>query len=131
MLLLPSWLAACAGAAVILGLRLAILPFLSPERWLWRGLLLGGTAVLAWRYTAWRFTDTVAPLGWTLDAAFSWSFAILEGLTVVSSTLAFLILTRVRERTSEVEAHRGWWEPGPAPRVDLFIATYNESLDVL
>jgi cellulose synthase (UDP-forming) len=131
MLLLPPLLAACAGAAVVLGLRLAVLPLLDPKSWLWRSLLLGGTAVLAWRYMLWRFTATLAPLGWTVDAVCSWGFAILEGLTVVSSTLAFLILTRTKERTGEVEAHRGWWRPARPPRVDLFIATYNEELEVL
>ncbi len=131
MLVLPSLVAACAGGAIVLGLKLLILPHLDSKRWLWRSLVLGGTTLLAWRYMYWRFTETLAPLGWTWDALFSWSFAVLEGLTVVSSTMAFLILTRLKERTGEVEENRGWWAPGAPPRVDLFIATYNEDLEVL
>lgn len=131
MLLLPSLVSACAGAFVVLGLKLAVLPFLDPKRWVWRSLLLGGTACLAWRYMLWRFTETLPPLGWTWDALFGWSFAALEGLSVLSSTLAFLILTRVKQRTGEVEAHRDWWKAAAPPRVDIFIATYNEELEVL
>jgi len=37
----------------------------------------------------------------------------------------------VRERSSEADANLEWWKPGPAPRVDVFIATYNEELEVL
>ncbi|CAM5186043.1 Cellulose synthase (UDP-forming) OS=Bosea thiooxidans OX=53254 GN=SAMN05660750_02135 PE=4 SV=1 [Bosea thiooxidans] len=131
MLALPAWLSALAGAAVVVGLRLLVLPLLDPKLWQWRALLLGSAMLLAWRYMIWRFTDTVAPLGWTADALFSWGFAILEALTVLSSTFAFLILSRVKERSLEADRHRDWWKPGPAPQVDIFIATYNEQLEVL
>jgi cellulose synthase (UDP-forming) len=131
MLLLSPLLAAFAGLAVIVGLRLAVLPLLSPKKWYWRALLLGGTILLSWRYMLWRFSDTVAPLAWTADALFSWSFAILEGLTVLSSTIAFFILSRVKERSAEADACSAWWSPRPPPRVDIFIATYNEQLEVL
>lgn len=131
MLTLPAWLSALAGAAVVVGLRLLVLPLLDPKLWQWRALLLGVTMLLAWRYMIWRFTDTVAPLGWTADAVFSWGFAILEALTVLSSTIAFIILSRVKERSLEADQHRDWWKPGRPPQVDIFIATYNEQLEVL
>ncbi len=131
MLALPAWLSALAGAAVVVGLRLLVLPLLDPKQWQWRVLLLGSAMLLAWRYMIWRFTDTVAPLGWTADAFFSWGFAILEALTVLSSTFAFFILSRVKERSLEADQHRDWWKPGPPPQVDIFIATYNEQLEVL
>ncbi|MCK1493318.1 glycosyltransferase [Bradyrhizobium sp. 180] len=131
MLLLSPLLAAFAGAAVIVGLRLAVLPLLSPTRWYWRALLLGAAVVLSWRYVEWRFTETLAPLGWTADALFSWGFAMLEALTVLSSSIAFFILTRVKERTAEADRHIGWWSRGQPPLVDIFITTYNERLEVL
>lgn len=131
MLTLSPLLAAFAGAAIVLGLKLAVLPWLDPRSWTWRSILLGGATLLAWRYMIWRFTDTLAPLGWTLDAFFSWSFAILEGLTVLSSSFAFLILSRVKERSSEADRHAAWWLPDQPPRVDIYIATYNEQLEVL
>ncbi|AOO81603.1 glycosyltransferase [Bosea vaviloviae] len=131
MLALPPLLAAFAGAAVVVGLRLLLLPLLDPRRWYWRALLLGAAMLLAWRYVIWRLTATVAPLAWNVDAVLSWSFALLEALTVLSSTIAFFILSRVKERSSEADRNKGWWQPAPAPRVDILIATYNEQLEVL
>jgi cellulose synthase (UDP-forming) len=131
MLAVQPLLAACAGAAIIIGLRLLLLPQLDPRHWLWRTLLLGGASFLAWRYMVWRFTDTLAPFSLTADGIFSWLFAILEALTIVSSTSAFIILTRVRDRSEEADAHAQWWEGQPTPKVDVYIATYNEVADVL
>ncbi|WP_065756727.1 glycosyltransferase [Bradyrhizobium paxllaeri] len=131
MFLLSPLLAAFAGSAVIVGLRLIVLPLLNPGRWYWRALLLGGATVLSWRYVAWRFSETLAPLGWTSDAIVSWGFATLEALTVLSSSIAFFILFRVRERTAEANRHAGWWLPGETPRVDIFITTFNEPPEVL
>lgn len=131
MLSLPPLLAACAGAALIVGLKLLVLPWLDPRSWFWRSVLLGGATLLSWRYMLWRFTETLAPLAWTWDALFSWGFAVLEGLTVLSSSFAFLILSRVRDRSGEVDRHAAWWRPDPPPRVDVYIATYNEQLEVL
>lgn len=131
MLALSPLLAAFAGTAVILGLKLVVLPLLDPRSRLWRSVLLGGAMLLAWRYVIWRFTDTLAPLGWTADAVFSWCFAILEGLTVLSSSFAFLILSRVKDRSGEADEHAAWWLPDLPPRVDIYIATYNEQLEVL
>ncbi|MGY3622322.1 glycosyltransferase [Bradyrhizobium sp. USDA 10063] len=131
MLVLSPLLAALAGAAVIIGLRLTVLPLLNPSKWYWRTLLLGLATILSWRYVIWRFSDTLAPLDWTADVLFSWGFAALEALTVLSSSIAFVILSRVRERTAEADRHAGWWVPEQAPRVDIFITTYNEPLEIL
>ncbi|WP_456797522.1 glycosyltransferase [Bradyrhizobium sp. USDA 4473] len=100
-------------------------------KWYWRALLLGTAALLSWRYTAWRFTETLAPLDWTADALFSWGLAMLEALTVLSSTISFFILSRVKDRTGEADQYCEWWLPGEAPRVDVFITTYNEPSEVL
>ncbi|UGY25595.1 MULTISPECIES: hypothetical protein [Bradyrhizobium] len=82
MLLLSPLLAAFAGAALVIGLRLTVLPLLNPMKWYWRALLLGAAAILSWRYVIWRITETLAPLDWTADALFSWGFAMLEALSV-------------------------------------------------
>ncbi|MGJ5048716.1 glycosyltransferase [Bradyrhizobium oligotrophicum] len=128
---LSPFLSAFAVIAVVIGLRLLVLPLLDPRKWYWRALLLSGSILLAWRYVAWRFTETLAPLGLTPDGILSWGFAILEALTVVSSSFAFLILTRTKERTTEADRHAGWWLPRPPPRVDVFIPTYDEQIEVL
>ncbi|GGK48780.1 glycosyltransferase [Salinarimonas ramus] len=132
MIALPGLLSALAGTALVLAVQLLLLPVLDARRTLWRVLLLGAAVILAWRYMAWRFTDTLAPLGFTVDAFASWSFAILEAGTVVSSTIAFAILTRVRDRSREADANLAWWgAAAPPPRVDVYIATYNEEESVL
>ncbi|MEY9460378.1 cellulose synthase (UDP-forming) [Bradyrhizobium ottawaense] len=131
MLQLSPLVAAFAGAAFIIGLRLTVFPFLNPMKCYWRALLLGAAAVLSWRYMAWRFTETLAPLDWTADALFSWGFATLEAVTMLSSTIAFFILSRVNDRSAEADQYSEWWLPGEAPRVDVFITTYNEPSEVL
>ncbi|MDA9527818.1 hypothetical protein ABH994_006444 [Bradyrhizobium yuanmingense] len=72
MLLVSPLVAAFAGVALIIGLWLTVFPFLNPMKWYWRALLLATAALLSWRYMAWRFTETLAPLDWTADALFSW-----------------------------------------------------------
>jgi cellulose synthase (UDP-forming) len=123
--------AAFAGVAVVLGIRFLIMPHLNPKKWYWRTLLLGGTTLLAWRYIFWRFDATLPPLSGSLEAIVSWSFACLECLTILSSTIAFGIMTRRKDRTTEADANANWWGTSPAPKVDVFIATYNEQLEVL
>ncbi|MGY3533184.1 MULTISPECIES: glycosyltransferase family 2 protein [Bradyrhizobium] len=131
MLLLSPIAAAFAGAAFIVGLCFTVFPLLNPMKWYWRTLVLGTAALLSWRYTTWRFSETLAPLDWTADALFSWGFAVLEALTVLSSTIAFFILSRVKDRTAEADQYSEWWLPGEAPHVDVFITTYNEPSEVL
>ncbi|MCA1458760.1 glycosyltransferase [Bradyrhizobium sp. BRP22] len=131
MLLLSPLLAAFAGTALIIGLRLTVLPLLNSTKWYWRALLLGTAGILSWRYVAWRFAETLAPLDWTADALFGWAFALLEALTVLSSSIAFFILSQVKERTTEADSYSEWWLPGDPPRVDVFITTYNEPSEVL
>lgn len=131
MLVLSPLLVAFAGAAVIIGFRLTVLSLLNPSQWYWRALLLGLATILSWRYVIWRFTDTLVPFDWTADALFSWAFAALEALTVLSSSIAFVILSRVKERTAEADQYAEWWSPGEAPGVEIFITTYNEPLEIL
>ncbi len=131
MLSLDPTTAALAPAALVIGLCLMVLPLFRPDHpWVRAGALVV-VVVLAWRYVVWRFTETVTPLGFDVDAFVSWTFAILEAGTIVSSTIAFAILSRTKERSAEADRHRGWWGRDPAPRVDILIATYNEEEAIL
>ncbi len=87
--------------------------------------------LLAARYLFWRATETVAPLGLTLDCLASWSLLAFEAVALTGSLSAFVILSRTRDRAAEVVAHLSWWEPTPPPRVAILIATYNEDEEVL
>ena len=131
MLLLGDYAAAFAPAALVLGLALVALPFCRKDAPAVRAILFAVAILLSWRYMAWRFAETIPPLGFTIDAAVGWSFALLEAGTVASSSLAFLILSRTRDRCAEAGRHAAWWRPGPAPFVDVLVATYNEEEAIL
>jgi cellulose synthase (UDP-forming) len=131
MLSLDPMAVSFAPAALVLGLCLVVLPLARPDQQPVRAAALLVVVFLAWRYTAWRIFETTAPLDWTVDALASWSFAALETGTVISSTLAFAILSRTRSRSAEADRHAGWWLPGRPPRVDILIATYNEEAAIL
>ena len=131
MLLLGDYSAALAPTLLVLGLALVILPLCRRDDPAVRVALCVIASLLAWRYMAWRFTETVPDLGWTFDALVGWGFALLEATTLLSSTIAFLILTRTRGRAQEADDNAGWWRPAPAPVVDVLIATYNEEEPIL
>lgn len=120
-----------APALLVVGLALLILPFARPDQPVVRATALLVVVVLSWRYMAWRFLETVPPLEWSVDAVSAWTFVVLEAGTIVSSTLAFAVLTRTRDRREEADRHTGWWRPGAEPRVDILIATYNEEEPIL
>ncbi len=69
--------------------------------------------------------------GLTVDFAASWSLFALELLSLVGSLSAFVIMSRIKERSSEADANLAWWSPAPDPKVAIMIATYNEELEVL
>jgi len=131
VLALDALTASLAPTLLVAGLALLVLPFARPDQPVVRALALGAVVLLAWRYMAWRFTETIPPPGLSVDAIAAWGFALLEAGTVLSSTFAFAILSRTRDRRAEADRHAGWWRPGRPPRVDILIATYNEEEAIL
>lgn len=130
MLVLDQDLSSLAGLAIVTGLALLLLPNATPKVGWIRILLLSLTIVLGWRYMLWRITETVPANGLTLDSVVGSIFVAIEALSLVSSTLAYLVLMRRKERREEADRNLGWWGSAP-PRIDLYIATYNEELEVL
>lgn len=108
-----------------------VLPLIPPDRQPWRMGMFALVIVLAWRYMAWRFIETIPELDFSVDAIVAWGFALLEAGTVVSTTIAFFILSRTRDRKAEATSHLGWWGSARAPQVDVLIATYNEEAAIL
>jgi cellulose synthase (UDP-forming) len=130
VLLLPDWLRAWLPGLFTGGLGLVLAPWLD-RKVTWHRLILYALAVFfSLRYLVWRFSETLAPLGWTWDALASWSFALIEGATIISSISAFTILARFRERSVEASQNLAWYDPSP-PSVAVLIATYNEEWAVL
>lgn len=131
----PVFLSEVASGALpmlmFLGVALVLPLFLDPQKSSHRFPLFLVAALLALRYAWWRLTETIAPIGWTWDFAASWSLAFLEMIALIGSLSGFLMMSRVRQRTAEVDANRGWWGDATQPRVAILIATYNETIDVL
>jgi cellulose synthase (UDP-forming) len=87
--------------------------------------------VLMWRYMAWRVFSSLPEMGFTLDYAVGIIFVSVEMLSMVSTTLSLCFLTRIRNRTPDVEANLPWLASQPAPQVDVLICTYNEERLIL
>jgi len=115
----------------ILGAALVLPGLVNRTRPWQRSALFAVAMVLALRYIWWRGTETIAPLGLTLDWAASWSLFGLELLTMIGSFSAFVIMMRYRDRSEEASINYGWWPSHREPHVALLIATYNEELEVL
>ena len=95
-----------------------------------RSVLFAIAFVLALRYAWWRGTETLAPMGLTIDCVASWTLYGLEMAALIGSLSAFVIMSRLTMRSDEADEHADWWGEA-APRVAILIATYNEDRDVL
>ena len=115
---------------LVVGLGLVLSAFVDRKNVWHRSFLFGIAFLLALRYAWWRATETLAPVGLTLDFAASSALLALELSALVGSLSAFVILSRYRDRSTEADQHAGWWV-NEAPRVAILIATYNEELEVL
>jgi cellulose synthase (UDP-forming) len=115
---------------LVLGTLAAMMSLFRRDETFARTVLLGMVTALGWRYIWWRFSVTVQPLAWTLESFFSWTFAVMEGASMVGSSTAALWLCRTCNRSPEADSNRDWWASDP-PRVDVYITTYNEELEVL
>lgn len=131
MLILSEYISSISLTIVIFGAAYLVLPHCRREKTWIRALLVGIVVFLSWRYVAWRFASTVPPLELDLTSVIAWSFAGLEALATASSTLALILLSRTRERHTEANRHEGWWGDAEPPRIDVYIATYNEGAEIL
>lgn len=131
MFALDDIVASLAPALLVFGLGYAILPLFRPSAQPIRALAFVVVVILAWRYMGWRFAETIPDLDFSIDALVGWTFAVLEAGTIVSGSIAFLILSRTRDRRPEADAHAGWWVAKKVPQVDMLIATYNEEAGIL
>jgi cellulose synthase (UDP-forming) len=131
MIALSPYFRALAPTILIVGLAMFLLPLFRKDSPALRATLFIAAIVLSWRYMAWRFTDTLAPLEFSLNTLLSWSFALLEAATILSSSIAFIVLSRTKDRQPEADRHAAWWAPGPEPMLDILIATYNEEEAIL
>ncbi|WP_417250759.1 glycosyltransferase [Celeribacter sp.] len=98
-------------------------------------LLFVATFAVIIRYLIWRYTETlpVAGTGFA-EATFAWFLIVVETLIWFDTAVLFLTLSRRRDNSaaaSEGEARLRRMNPSDLPKVDIFIATYNEDIEVL
>jgi cellulose synthase (UDP-forming) len=98
-------------------------------------ILLIATLAVILRYLVWRFTETLPLPGTGLaEASFAWFLIIVEALVWFDTAILFLMVSRRRNNSdaaSDGEKRLRAGPPSDLPHVDVFIATYNEDLDVL
>ena len=91
--------------------------------------------VLFIHYVTWRVPVTVLPAS-TLGAQgiLVWTLFAVELLAWFDSALLFAALARRTDRSAEADVHEARLRalpPAEHPDIDVFITTYNETIDVL
>jgi cellulose synthase (UDP-forming) len=111
------------------GLLLSLFQVANQAPSLVRALASALCVVLCGRYIWWRYAYAM-PVGqepW--QQIWAWIFFVFESLAILSSMTVLLFMSRHRDRSQEVRKHLQ--SPTLCAPVDVFIATYNESYDVL
>ena len=121
---------ALSPGLIAFGICLATIPWLRRDGAVARPVLACISVLLMLHYWWWRVTETVPPPGFTADFLAGGLFMLAETAALAAGALSLLFLSRTKQRTAEVELHKGWTGE-PAPLVDVFICTYNEEAGIL
>jgi cellulose synthase (UDP-forming) len=96
-----------------------------------RTVVCGIAILLMGRYMGWRLSSSLPEPGLSLDYFAGVTFASVESLSMLSTAMTLFFLTRIRNRTKDVEANMPWLRSQPAPLVDVLICTFNENRFIL
>jgi cellulose synthase (UDP-forming) len=123
---------ALAPSFLVLGALLVALPWLDPRDERVRSVMVAVLIVLLWRYMFWRWFSTLPAPAFGLDFAVGLVFVVIETLAVVGSTINLVFVSRLSDRSAEVDRNAAWLARQPRqPLVDVFICTYNEEEAIL
>ncbi len=121
-----------APGLLVIGAALIVLPWMSPRNERARMAVVAVIIVLMWRYMIWRWLYTLPPMGFSVDWIVGLIFVTVETLAILGTTIGLIGLTRVSNRTPQVQQNLSWLDAqAPLPLVDVFICTYNEDKDIL
>jgi cellulose synthase (UDP-forming) len=121
-----------APGLLVIGAALVALPWMSPRSERNRAIVVAVISVLMWRYMVWRWLYTLPPMGFTIDWIIGVIFLVIETLAMLGTTIGLIGLTRLSDRTPEVQRNLAWLDAQTQPPlVDVFICTYNEDKDIL
>ncbi|WP_165251252.1 glycosyltransferase family 2 protein [Paludisphaera soli] len=124
-----------AVSLAVTGFLLAVLPALPSKRTWARTLAVALGMIVAVRYMRWRLVATVLPES-PLTAAGAWIWFLFQCEIAATANfgLTFAMLSSTSDRTGEAnrrEHDLRRLPDGDHPRVDVFLCTYNEDLEVL
>ncbi|MCY1337618.1 cellulose synthase catalytic subunit (UDP-forming) [compost metagenome] len=96
-------------------------------------MLFGGiTFLLLMVYLTWRVRETLPPWQPTFASAWAHVFFAFECMTLAYTLLSIVVLSRNSNHSPAADAgESALRRAAHVPRVDIFIATYNEGLDIL
>ena len=130
-----SLLEAFLPGLFVVGICLAVIPFMPREEDWARTLVTGLALIVTLRYMLWCLPATVLPADFgTVDGLWILFCFVIEALALLDMCVFFLLMSRTSDRTPEAdafEAHLHTMAAGALPAVDVFIPTYNEKIDVL
>ncbi|KWR90774.1 glycosyltransferase family 2 protein [Cupriavidus sp. IDO] len=96
-------------------------------------MLFGGiTAVLLLVYLIWRATQTLPEFHMDFASVWAHVFFAFECMTLAYTLISIVVMSRTSNHSPDADAGEAALRRAQqVPRVDIFIATYNEGLDIL
>ncbi|WP_169978947.1 glycosyltransferase [Tautonia rosea] len=124
-----------AAALLVTGLSIAVLPSMPRHRTWARVLVLSVALAITVRYLDWRLMQTVRPVDpSTWAGLWIWTVFGFEVAALINCAVTYLMLTRTSDHSSEADNHERRLRRLPTarlPRVDVFLCTYNEGIEVV
>jgi cellulose synthase (UDP-forming) len=124
-----------APGMFVTGAIYALGPMLPLSRPWARKLIFAVVWLVIARYLDWRLFTTVMPVtGEWYQVGWVWFCFVVEVLALFDALILYLALLRKSDRRAEADVHEARLRALPAadlPSVDVYIPTYDESLDVL
>jgi cellulose synthase (UDP-forming) len=126
-----EWAATLAVAAFCI----ALLPALPTQKTWARLLAVSLGLIITLRYLSWRFIETVLPTDATTPAGvWVWIVFLFELAALANASITYVMLTRTTNHSPEADQHERRLRalpPASLPRVDVFLCTYNEGIEVV
>lgn len=120
---------------LILGFCFLILPKLSPKNYYARLFCSSVIIILALRYIYWRLTQTVWPISMpSVEGSWMWFCFFIEVATLIETGIFYLTIVRRVDRHKQADTYEKILRSLPIkelPKIDVFLPTYNEGIDVL
>ena len=117
-------------ASLVVGLLALLLPLLDRDRTIGRLVPCALCAALMLRQLAWRVTESLPAFEPTFSSLWAYSFVSVEIISTIGGLLFLFFISRNRDRRGEAAALQSWLK-ATRPRVEVFIATYNEDAEIL